>query len=117
MTSQYPYPVPLVRPWNDGKGWKTSTTSGEGLVWLVEVAYPDPRDGTHDQYVIADTVEINDGRLEFSLKARPQEFGSGVAHSLFVRTFAPGVWREYHLVADAKAIAQHTAEMFKDDDD
>ena len=116
MISQYPHPIPLVRPHNSS-GWRTEGTVGEGLVWLVEVVEPDPREGTKDVYVVADNVEVNDGRLELSLKSRPQEFGAGNAPVLFVRVFAPGVWREYHLVAEAPAIAQHTAEMFKEDDD
>ena len=117
MTSQYPHPIPLVRPWNDGNGWKVDTTPGEGLVWLVEVAHPDPREGTYDVYVIADTVEVNEGRLEMALRARPQEFTGHIPATLYTRTFAPGVWREYHLIPDAKAVAQHSAEMFKDGDD
>lgn len=115
MRSEYPHPIAQVRQWNDGAGWRTDAIAGEGLVWLVEKTEPDPRDGTRDVYIIADTVELNEGRLELSLRGHP--VGQGLPPVVFTRTFAPGVWREYHLVTDAKVIAEHTAELFKEDDE
>lgn len=114
MTSQYAHPVPAVHPWNDGAGWKTDGPAGEGLLWLVEVVEPDPREGTTDVYVVADTVEVNNGRLELSLRARPEELEGHLPPRIGFRCFAPGVWREYHLVSNAQAIAEHTAEMFSE---
>ena len=115
--SQYAHPIPSVRPWNDGAGWRVDSVPGEGLLWLVEMFRPDPREGTEDVYVVADTVEVNNHRLEFSLRARPDELGNHIPPTISVRVFAPGTWREYHLITDAKVIAEHTAEMFKEDED
>lgn len=115
MVSQYAHPIAAVRPWNEGAGWKVDGPVGEGLLWLVEIAHPDPREGTCDAYFVADTVEVNDGRLELSLHARPGELEGNITPRISVRVLAPGVWRDYHLVTDAVVIAQHTAELFKEE--
>ena len=117
MTSQYEHPIPALRAWNDGAGWKTEGPPGEGLTWLVEVVEPDPREGTYDVYVVADIVEVNEGRLELSLRARTGELEANIPPRIAFKCFAPGVWREYHLVSSPHAIAEHAAEMFKEEGD
>lgn len=134
MTSQYAHPVPAVRDFFDGAGWKTACENpSEGLLWVVrtqetidrrnneerQIAY-ELMEGVRrpdlmvpptlaDEYVLADRVELHEGHLKFSL-GTPQ-------HNVAVKVYAPGYWREFHLLGDAKEMASRTATMLKEDED
>lgn len=136
MVSQYAHPHPAVKRFFEGNGWKTDAPSGkgEGLLWVVRTQ--EAIDGYRneelrvlreyeagaldsskaslpsdyaDEYVLADRVELRDGTLIFEL-GTPQ-------HNVAVKVYAPGYWREFHLLGDAEEMARHTATMLRDDDE
>lgn len=132
--SEYANAYPAVRDFFDGAGWKSdSSNPGEGLLWVVrtqesidrrnneerQIAY-ELMEGTRnpstvipptlaDEYVVADRLELREGHLVFSL-------GSS-QHNVAVKVYAPGYWREFHLLSEPKEIARRTATMLREDDD
>lgn len=134
--SEYAHAYPAVKGHYDGNGWRTDVPAGnsEGLLWVVrtqetidqrnneerQIAHEimegirEPDDPvitpTHgDEYVLADRVELREGHLIFEL-GTPQ-------HNVAVKVYAPGYWREFHLLGDAKEMASRTATMLKEDED
>lgn len=133
--SEYAHAYPAVKGHYDGNGWRTDVPAGnsEGLLWVVRTQETiDRRNHDEavlldsltrgaasseavnppvlaDEYVLADRVELREGHLIFELGTP--------GHNVAVKVYAPGYWREFHLLGDAREMASRTATMLKEDED